>query len=444
MIREREWGVRLNEVRKSLVLLEASQLILPHAAKIKQVPGSRFQVPSFKLYWLNCMSHFSTAYCLLPTAYCLLPTAYCLLPTAYFRIFVVIVKILVAPLDWGLGHATRCVPIIRQLLARQHRVLLGGAGPSLRLLCQEFPDLETIQLPAYDIQYTDRGSLVTALLRQAPRLLRVVRDEHRILESLTAIQRPDAVISDNRYGLWSRFIPSVLITHQLHLPAPLMLRPFAQAMNRYLIGRFGECWVPDEAEAPGLAGNLSHPPLPGVKTVYLGPLSRFTKATAADPTRYDLAVILSGPEPQRSMLEALAIRQATKLNLRTVVVRGRPGDESTVSEPGNTEVVAHVPAKELENILMESKHVLSRSGYSSIMDYHALGRNAILVPTPGQQEQEYLATHFRRQKTFYSMSQKSFRLETALAESASYRLKPGMPSQLSTHLATWLQQLSSY
>ncbi|TCJ17033.1 glycosyl transferase family 28 [Flaviaesturariibacter flavus] len=329
-------------------------------------------------------------------------------------------RILVAALDWGLGHATRCIPIVHRLLSRGATVLLAGSGASGGVLREAFPNLSYHELPGHEIRYArSAGGLMWKILQQLPRLARTTKAERRWLARFVQQQGIDAVISDNRYGLHHPGLATVFITHQLGIRTPLgsvgnnLLRRY----HYRLIGRFGACWVPD-GPAPGLSGLLGHPgPLPTVPTRYIGPLSRFQKAEAA--TLFDLAVVLSGPEPQRGIWEAQLLQQLTNFPGKVLLVRGQPRDKTSVTS-GNLTRVGHLPAAELQAALAGAALVLARCGYSTVMDLAALGKRSILVPTPGQTEQEYLARHLTESGFACCLPQKDFSLQQALATAGRF------------------------
>jgi UDP:flavonoid glycosyltransferase YjiC (YdhE family) len=323
-------------------------------------------------------------------------------------------RILVAPLDWGLGHATRCIPVVQLLLQRGATVLLAGTGRSGLVLRQAFPQLPYHEVPGHEITYGRSGpGLLWKILLQLPELSRTVEAENRWLRSLLETEMIHAVISDNRYGLHHPGLLSVFITHQPGIQTPLgalgneLLRRF----HYRLINRFDACWIPDGA-APGLAGALSHPgKLPAIATRYIGPLSRFQKTTAVTTT--DLAIVLSGPEPQRSIWEQQLLQQLTTFNGKALLVRGLPG-EKTPAAPPNVRIIDHLPAAELAKAMMGASVVIARCGYSTVMDLTALQQRSILVPTPGQPEQEYLAKHLVRTSFAFCTPQKDFQLEKAI------------------------------
>ncbi|MFM9949177.1 MAG: glycosyltransferase, partial [Saprospiraceae bacterium] len=293
-------------------------------------------------------------------------------------------KILVAALDWGLGHAARCIPVVRELQAQGAVVWLAGSGQSLTLLRNEFPDLPFLELPAYDIRYA-RKSMIRSIGSQAFKILRTIIAEHFVLRKFVRRQGIDAVISDCRFGCFTRRATCVFITHQLHIRTPnAWLSKVVNAFNRWFIQRYDALWIPDIAEGGGLAGALSHPALPGGH--YIGLLSRMKRVEV--PERYDVVVVLSGPEPQRTILEELILEQAKGLEIRMLLVRGKiellspptPLSPSlsllsllSLTQGLPTEVGDHMSAAKL---------ILSRSGYSTLMDLARIGKPAILIPTP--------------------------------------------------------------
>lgn len=326
-------------------------------------------------------------------------------------------RVLVAPLDWGLGHATRCIPIIRVLLESRCEVILGGSGSSLALLRTEFPELKAEELPGYKPTYPASGSMMIKLALQAPRFLRTVLNENSATEKLVRKHNINLVISDNRYGCYSGKVPSVFITHQLNLIAPPgwgWLATFANYVTHIFMKRFSECWVPDFPESL-LSGKLSRTRNQLIK--FIGPLSRLHASPQTNA--YDLLAIISGPEPQRTLFEQLAILEIMKSGKKALVVRGVMGTERKMIAD-RIEVADHLSSEKLSEVMAASKMVLSRSGYSTIMDLARLGKKAIFVPTPGQTEQEYLAHRFKELQVAYFMEQKSFSLAYALNESEKY------------------------
>ena len=322
------------------------------------------------------------------------------------------IKILVAPLDWGLGHATRCIPIITLLQQLGCKVIIGAEGAQAKLLKKEFPQLDFVNLPGYRIQYS-KSKLFFALkiVMQLPKIFLAIRKENKWLKNFVKNTNVDAVISDNRYGLYHKKIPSIFITHQLLIKTPIpFVEQLLQKLNYFLINRFSTCWIPDEKGAVNLAGKLSHPKdLPDIPLEYLGGLSRLLTHQVIEK-KYDLLIILSGPEPQRSVLEVKVLSELQRYNGHVLLVRGLPGVEEKITGTNNITIKNHLAAKDLETAFCESELIISRSGYTTIMDIFKLRRKSVLIPTPGQTEQEYLAKHLEEQGWAMSMNQEDFDL----------------------------------
>jgi uncharacterized protein (TIGR00661 family) len=328
--------------------------------------------------------------------------------------------VLVAPLEWGLGHATRCIPVINQLLHQNCEVIIAAEGATQSLLHQEFPQLKFLPLMGYRVKYSRRKYwLPWKLVTQFPRRLYTIYSERRWLARMVKQYSVDAVISDNRFGMYCRQARSIYITHQLLIKTgnPVTER-MAKKIHYYFIGKYNECWVPDFPETDGikgLAGVLSHQPLDRKK--YIGALSRFEYAEVEK--KYDLLIVISGPEPQRSIFEKQLLDQLKNFEGRILLVRGLPGSAEILHQPG-IEIRNHLPTDELNKSILQSALVISRCGYTTVMDLVKLKKKAILIPTPGQTEQEYLADHLMRNNIFYTADQKGLDINKEIKEASSF------------------------
>ncbi len=297
---------------------------------------------------------------------------------------------MVAPLNWGLGHATRCIPIIKAILENGDNPIIASDGDALLLLQKEFPSLQSVQLPAYNITYSKPGaSLKWKIIKDTPRILRAIVKEHWFLKKHIKTLRLDGVISDNRMGMFSSRIPCVYITHQLVVRSGKTTW-LSTLIHRFIIRRFKTCWVPDVAMPLNLTGVLSKAQLNGVKQMYIGPLSRFQN-TGSYQKKYDLLVLLSGPEPQRSVLERKLFEELKSFKGEVLFVAGKIEADQTVVKRGKFTYYNYLSTDGLQKALDRSALVISRSGYTTIMDLCKLGKKAFFIPTPGQEEQEYLA-----------------------------------------------------
>lgn len=328
--------------------------------------------------------------------------------------------ILVAVLDWGLGHATRCIPVIRGLMSGNCQVSMAGNGSSLQLLKKEFPDLTVHKLPSYGITYPSHGFFFLHLLFLSPRIFKAIAAEKREMEKLITVHQFDAIISDNRYGCYSERVWSVLITHQLNIQLPLSLlwsKKLVNYINHRLIKKFDECWVPDFPDAP-FSGKLSRVSSLDVK--WIGVLSRFapTKMVAEDRL---IVAIASGPEPQREIFEKILITELKKTNQPCILLRGLPQQEEGEIRDGNIILLNHASSPEVQWIISKADIIISRSGYSTIMDLMRLGKKRVIfVPTPGQTEQEYLAVEMNRRKIAIAQAQNDFDLSEAIRKLKDY------------------------
>ncbi|MDT7831110.1 glycosyltransferase [Flavobacteriaceae bacterium S356] len=311
-------------------------------------------------------------------------------------------KIIVAPLNWGLGHASRCVPIIRLLIKYKYSPVIATDGVALLFLKKEFPELETIQLPSYNIKYGK--NLTKLLLFQTPKILKAITAERKVIEEY--IQDHDdviGVISDNRFGVRSDKVPSVYITHQVNVLSG-MWTWLTSFVHQKIIRRFDECWIPDE-ELSLLSGKLSRSKR-SLHQKYIGSLSRFSKENKKH--LHDVVVVLSGLEPNRTQLEEKLHEALEEYKGKIVFIRGVLESEQKKDHKNNITIYNYVLSQELQEILNTAKVVVSRSGYSSIMDYAVTGKKAVLIPTKGQTEQEYLAKYLAQKGNIVSVSENMF------------------------------------
>lgn len=324
-----------------------------------------------------------------------------------------------APLNWGLGHATRCIPIIRELQRQGATVVIASDGGALAVLQQVFPDLTAVELPGYNIMYSGQF-MAWNMVRQLPKIVRAIWMEHRAIKNLVASHNINGIISDNRFGCFSAGKHCVFLTHQVNIQAPLWgIKGLVNIINHLFIKQFTACWIPDKLGTPNLSGALSHP----VKAVlrkkikYIGALSQLQQPNATNQ-RYDAIAVLSGPEPQRTRFEKALLEQAVHLDGRLLIVRGKleeQGDAPVFTQK-NIEIIPSLTGELLQQAILESGVFIGRSGYSTIMDLAQMRKPALLIPTPGQTEQEYLAAKFLRENVFFTQKQGELNLEEGIVE----------------------------
>lgn len=317
--------------------------------------------------------------------------------------------VVVAPLDWGLGHATRCIPIIKQLKENQNTCIIASSGNAFSLLQKEFPNDILEELPAYNIKYGKTSfTTLCKLLFQIPKALRVKKQEQKQIQKIVDKYSVTTIISDNRFGIYSSLCKNIFVTHQLRVRLPFVLRFLEKIFywtNKSIIAKYDECWIPDYEGEDNLSGLLSHSwNVPHAK--FIGPLS--AKERIECEKLYDIAVILSGPEPQKSLLEneLHSILETLPHKVFFANSCGSYRDNQLIVNCSH-----QLTTEEISSIICESKIVISRAGYSSIMDYEKLRCKALLVPTPGQSEQEYLASYLVTKEQYQFVLQKNLKKE---------------------------------
>ncbi len=379
-------------------------------------------------------------------------------------------RVLISPLDWGLGHATRDIPIIRSLQQAGHEVVVLAGGAGHRLLQGEFPDLEINDWPTYTMRYSrSRLLLPLALFAQLPFFLLSIFKERKRINQYVRSHGIDLVISDGRYGLKTKVVPSIFITHQLCIlpPGPrwfqmVMAKPI-WALNRFALRGFAEIWVPDFPTAINLSGKLGHPPKTMTNVRYIYPLCRFRAETLSwnQPSemnsalnRIDVLALVSGPEPQRTLLEKILIDALEKISGTRVLVCGKPAvivgahrdAPQTDIREGQLTVFDHLPGDQLTELLAAAERIVCRSGYTSVMELAGLGKkNVLFIPTPGQPEQEYLARHLQSMDLAEWQEQEDLDVEGGLKKAAGL---PGFAALFRVSdsaagfpdLARWIQE----
>jgi uncharacterized protein (TIGR00661 family) len=317
--------------------------------------------------------------------------------------------ILIAPLNWGLGHATRCIPLIKKLQENNYVPIIASDGISLELLKKEFPYLKTLELPSYHIEYAKKGkNFKWKLLKNLPKIIKAIREEKKMVTKWVEKYNIEGIISDNRLGIISPKIPSVFITHQLNVLTGKTTW-LTSALHQQIIKKYDVCWVPDLEGTLNLTGELGHLKKSELPLKYIGPLSRFQKKELT--SEYDLMIILSGPEPQRGLLEIYLSKEVLRFEGKVVFIKGIIEESQKKEQIGNVTYYNFMKSRQLEQTFNKSKKVLCRSGYTTIMDLVKLGKKAFFIPTPGQYEQIYLAQKLEKDLLVPYASQENFRIE---------------------------------
>jgi uncharacterized protein (TIGR00661 family) len=328
-------------------------------------------------------------------------------------------------LDWGLGHATRCIPLIKELQQRNCVVFIASSGRAYDLLKKEFYlNIRCFEIEGYEPEYPGGDNMVMKMAFQLPRFLRIIKKEQLQVEKIVERNQIDLVISDNRYGCYSTKVPSIFLTHQLNILMPESWKWIESRVNRSnhdYLRKFNECWIPapENSFIPRLT---EHPD--DIKVRYIGYLSRFQKINAEK--KFDLCGICSGPEPQRSYLEDYLTYEFKKSKRTCLLVAGKTEIMSKYNKKGQRFSIANcLTTEDINEVIEQSDIVIGRPGYSSVMDLARLGKKAIFIPTPGQTEQNYIAQELMKQGIALSISQNDFEegdfdLEATLKEADKY------------------------
>ncbi|MFV8226376.1 glycosyltransferase [Christiangramia aquimixticola] len=318
-------------------------------------------------------------------------------------------RILVAPLNWGLGHATRCIPIVKELEFAGFEPVIASDGEALKLLKKEFPHLIHLKLPSYKIRYTKKSRLLKwKLLAESFRIQKVIKAEQIQTEAIVREYEIQGIISDNRFGVRSNSLDKhVFITHQINVLSGRFTF-LSSFLNRRYLKKFDQCWIPDMEGEDNLSGKLGHPRQLPENCKYIGVLSRLEKTESLK--KYEYLILLSGPEPQRSILEKIMLKEFKNTTSEVIMVRGTfDGANLSVSNQ-NLRIENHLFGKALEKVMNEAEYIISRPGYTTLMDLAKLEKKAFFIPTPGQEEQNYLAQRSQDKKIAGFCQQKDFSL----------------------------------
>ena len=331
-------------------------------------------------------------------------------------------KVLFAVCSWGLGHATRDLPFIRRILQSGYQITLVGSGRSLQLLKDELGNqCKYLDIPDYSSAYSKKNFSVTKLVGYFPLYVNEITQEHLKIKELVEQEGYDRIISDNRFGVYARDVPSYFLSHQLRFISPGRVKLFeriTEGFNYLFKDNFVKFLIPD-SRGNSLSGELSHHLryFKSEKIKYLGIPLIVTKRDL--PLDIDYFISISGPEPQRTTLEKKIMSQLDHLNGRTVIALGKPEDPR-IRTSGGIRIFGYLSRQKQEEMMNRSKLIIARSGYTTLMEVVLLGKKALFIPTPGQTEQEYLAEYHQERGNFFSVSQDELDLPVHIQEARKY------------------------
>lgn len=299
-------------------------------------------------------------------------------------------------MHWGIGHATRSIPIIKQLIEQSFEPVLASDGAALAVLQKAFPKLTSYELPSYNVQYAKNKNFFSLkLFFQIPKFIKTYKFEKQKTKEIVEKENIVGIISDNRFGVFYNGIPNIYITHQIRVKSGISTF-FTSLFHQKIINKYDVCWVPDSVDSPNLSGDLSHNVNLKIPIKYIGILSQFKRSILIQ--KYDVLVLLSGPEPQRSLLEDKLLNAFENTKKKVCFIRGVVAGKSEKTQQGNISIYNYLLGSTLQEKLNQSDLIIARSGYSTIMDLAVLQKKAFFIPTPGQAEQIYLAKHLESQK----------------------------------------------
>ncbi len=316
-------------------------------------------------------------------------------------------------LNMGLGHASRSLPIMREFVNRGWRLVIGANGRALNFLQNEIPAAEFITTPDYALRYAKGALLPLSLLAQTPQFLAGIRAEQKLCRKAAQLYQPKLIISDHCYGMSHPEIPSYFITHQVYFAMPPGLERFSALPARFNFHyhrHFGKIIIPDLPDENGgrLSGRLSRLPRQASRYHYAGLLSSVAQQNIKPDI--DVLVSISGPEPQRTLFEKLVLEQIETIPGKKVVLLGKSESTRTLCDREALKVYSHLPRQAAAELMNRARLIVSRPGYSTLMETAELGKPALFVPTPGQTEQVYLARRLQEQGWFHSVAQHRLKL----------------------------------
>lgn len=340
-------------------------------------------------------------------------------------------RVLFAVHDWGLGHATRCLVLIRGLLEAGHSVSVLSYGRALRLLRQELADacefIELRDIPKPLSRHA--AAFYVKMSLSLPQVFLTFHRERRAVERLCAGGRFDRIVSDSRFGVCHPSIPSYYLFHSLRqiIPGrPRCLERLVELSQQRLLADGHKILIPDEAQN-GLAGDLCHnvDPSWNGRIEYIGILSSVER-TAEEPD-LDYFISVSGAEPQRTIFENMVLNQVRHLPGRVVVALGRPETSPAVEQDGRITVYSYLDRARQQQFMNRARLIITRSGYTTLMELAELGKRALLIPTVGQSEQEYLARHHEKRRNLHYVLQHKLDLAQDAQAAADYAGLPALP-----------------
>ena len=336
-------------------------------------------------------------------------------------------SVCISPLDWGLGHATRCISLIKAFESLDYQIYIATEGYQETILKEAIPTATFLNLKGYRIKYAKKGFLLPlVLLIQLPKIIIKVIGEYYWLQQAQKSYQFDLIISDNRFGFFHPSVSSVFITHQLNLQTPYTWSTnLFQKIQYAWLKNFSACWIPDIDGENNLSGVLANPTKkPTTRLWYMGCLSRLIQEknveAISNSNKNIFLGIISGPEPQRTLLEELLWESGNALNLKFTLVAGTPLNSKACKKTNFSIMYPHLSGEDLVKQIQDAAYIICRGGYTTLMELIPFRKKLILIPTPGQTEQIYIATLWQKNGWAICYDQNTFNLKNALKQANDF------------------------
>lgn len=297
-------------------------------------------------------------------------------------------RILFSPLNWGFGHVSRSIELIRHLVQNHNKIFVCCNEIQAAIYTQYFfsEEIEIIRFDGYPFSFKAGESFALSLIKSSLSIVQFMKKERKQVEELCKELSIDLVLSDHRYGFKTDKVKSVFITHQLQLPVN-KIQVIGNRIHQRLIRKFDEIWIVDEKERP-LAGYLSKATDRILNsTFHIGHLSRFSYDCNEEKKNIiNYLLIVSGPKEHWQEL----IQQYEKQFSKEEVLVLMPFKQD-LNLPIKWKIHIATNWVESDRLIIGAENILGYCGYSTLMDLKTLNKSAkFLIPCKGQLEQEYL------------------------------------------------------
>ncbi|MEK6968538.1 MAG: glycosyltransferase [Nanoarchaeota archaeon] len=322
--------------------------------------------------------------------------------------------------NYGLGHATRMLPVIMKLIEQGEKVTIVAKGNSLLMLKNELGDASNYELMQYEVplKFSDKGFSMFETLKAGPSFISLISSQKKWLENFSAKEKIDRVIADGEIGYHLKNKKSFFVNNQLRLLPGSLLGDGTELLTDVFSKGFEKVIVPDD-ENGTLGGLLTSKTrfYDKKRLAYVGILSSIRKKNVVRNVDYFISI--SGPGISKEVFTRQVMEQLHLLKGKVVVALGRP-DLKEIASKGNAKIYPYLNRKQQESFLNKAKLVISRSGYTTMMELAEIDKKAFFIPTLNHPEQEYLAKFQKNSGRFHYSKQDSFNFKEDIDEAKQY------------------------